>query len=381
VNRFPSVPSCAAPRVVWLAIAAVLALASCQGTTRDTGRHTPPRPVPVSSAWSRPVPLGPSDLAADRDGTVVLSGNQRVSAFDPFGHEAWSRAVDGAGVNLDPPALDHDGVAVGAADRLVVLGRHDGALRWQADVPKEVGVVAFAHPRDREDVVVSSTYAGDVEARATSDGTVRWHLSRPGEVRARFAFGAEERTVLAVWSTAGPSVLRALDVTTGEVLWERVLEIGTSAPVVSGDAVVVGTGDGDYHATLEAFALRDGAPRWQVAVPASFEPELEPAVDGDSVVAVDQLGTVTAVDPAAGVERWHADLGAAVLRTRVVLGARAAVVSTGAGAVVWVERGSGRVLRRIEPVSEYARQVAGRPGQLLVAFGHGEAERVEAFPL
>jgi outer membrane protein assembly factor BamB len=176
-------------------------------------------------------------------------------------------------------------------------------------------------------------------------------------------------------------VLRALDIATGAVLWERVLQIGTSAPVVAGDVVVVGTGDGNYHAALEAFALRDGAPRWQVAVPASFEPELEPAVNGDSVVAVDQLGTVTAVDPAAGVERWHADLGEAVIRTRVVLGARAAVVSTGAGAVVWVERGSGRVLRRIEPVSEYARQVAGRPGQLLVAFGHGEAERVEAFPL
>jgi outer membrane protein assembly factor BamB len=378
----PIVRSAAVALAAVLVLAAALVLTSCRATTRAarTASRRSAGPIAAEPSWSRPVPLGPSDLAADSDGVVVLSGNRRVTAINREGREQWTRTVDGAGVNLDPPALDRRRVAVGASDRLVVLDRADGALRWQADVPKEVGVAAFAHPRGGEDLVVTSTYTGDLEARTADDGTPRWKVSRPGEVRARLAFGSGDRTVVAMWSETGRSVLRALDVTTGDVLWERALEIGTSAPVVTRGFVVIGTGDGSYHAAVETFALADGAPGPQVPVPASFEPELEPAVDGDDVVVVDQLGTVTALDPVAGVERWHADLGEAVLRTRVVAGARV-VLSTAAGAVVWLERGTGRVVRRLGSDSAYARQLAGRPGQVVVAYDSTSPERVDAYPL
>jgi outer membrane protein assembly factor BamB len=358
----------------------VTLLALLAPACRPTAPAARIRPAGLTPLWSRPASNGPTDLAGDAAGAVVLHGDDRVTAFDASGREQWAQRLPGSGANLLPPAIDSSRVAVATEDELVIFDRADGSVRWRVRTDSPVDVIAFTGPRGGDELVLDSNRAGDLEARSVADGALRWRTREPGEVRARLGLDDRGR-VVALWSVPLRPMLRALDVTTGRVLWERLLWADSSAPVVTGDLVLVGTGDGNFHSSVSALALADGELRSQVVVPASFDPTLDPAVDGDRVVVIDHFGTVTAVDPVRGVERWHRDLGTPVLRTRVVIGSRALAVSTADGAVVVLDRGTGRVVGRLASDAAYAVQIAAMPGRVLVAWKDASPERVEAYAL
>ena len=78
---------------------------------------------------------GPSDLAADADGVVVVTSGRGVRALDPAGHVRWSVRLDG--LVAAPPALGSDVVLVGGAGlgHRARARRRRGALagrRWAA---------------------------------------------------------------------------------------------------------------------------------------------------------------------------------------------------------------------------------------------------------
>jgi outer membrane protein assembly factor BamB len=112
---------------------------------------------------------------------------------------------------------------------------------------------------------------------------------------------------------------------------------------------------------VRAFAVADGTPRWAARVPASFQPELVPLVDGRTVVVVDQLGNVTALDARTGYRRWRTRTHAAEIRARPVRAGDAVLVTNLAGEVITLDRRHGTLRAR--------RQAAGFPVGVVVARG------------
>jgi outer membrane protein assembly factor BamB len=190
----------------------------------------------------------------------------------------------------------------------------------------------------------------------------------PGDLWAAPAALAKAGVGAVVWEGDEPH-LRVFDLATGAVVWESVVEAGVSAPVIRDGMVVLGEGNGNFAARVVARDLASGAERWSVAAPASFESGVTPAAAGDDAAVCDHFGTVTLVDARTGTTRWQTPLREPILETRVVLAPRAVVLRTYGGRIVILDRGSGRVIRRLHP------------GGFPVGFGVGEGRLVFAVRL
>jgi outer membrane protein assembly factor BamB len=361
-------------------LAAALTLQSCHTGSADTraGANAPGRP-----SWSHAVHGWPSSIVTDRRGLVVLSGGAAVTDLDGGGARRWTTRVDG--LTGTDPALSETQVVVAATDRMVALDRGDGSVRWHVDVPGTVGALVTAEPVGTGPVgarstVVNSTFDGFLEGRSPADGSVRWRVHRAGEVRARLALGDRGRVVVALWSGIDDSTVGAVDVASGRMVWEQRVAPYASAPAVTHGLVVLGAGDDNYRSEVRAFALRGGAPVWAAAVPASFEPGIEPGVAGTDVVLVDHLGTATALDVRDGRVRWQRPLERAVLVERPVISDRFVIVTTAAREVVWLDRRSGRIIRRWEPGAVPAATASVRD-RFVVALRQTQPGRLEAYPL
>jgi len=105
--------------------------------------------------------------------------------------------------------------------------------------------------------------------------------------------------------------------------------------------VVLSEGDNFSNARIRALDAATGAPRWETAVPKSFEWETEPAAAGDDYATVDHFGTVTLVDVHTGAIRWqHAD-DWALLDSQMLLTAHSVAFHDFAGEVIVLERATG----------------------------------------
>src|SRR5207245_398468 len=93
--------------------------------------------------WRAPLSDGPSELAADARGVIVVTSSGRVHALDRNGHERWHADVDGLVVHAQP-AAGREVVVVGGAGRVVALSRADGTLRWSRPMASEVHSLAVS---------------------------------------------------------------------------------------------------------------------------------------------------------------------------------------------------------------------------------------------
>jgi len=320
------------------------------------------------------MPGSPFALTVDADDAVVTAGRGRVVDLDTArGHERWHADVSDA--TFYEPALDDDTVLLSAGDRFVALERSSGAFRWEVPVGEQAGGVALARAGS-DPVALVTTESGLVAALDGRGGQTRWTTRVAGQVTAAPAVDPTTGTAALTWSGGEPR-LRVLDVATGAVRWESPIQSGSTAPVIVGGVVVLGEGDGHFEARVVARDVASGAERWSVPVPAPFESSLTPGADGDDVVVADHFGTVTLVDARAGTPRWQTALGEPVLRTRVLLSRSSVVVATHGGAVVVLERGSGRVARRGDP-GGFPVGIGTSGDRLVVALRLTEPERVEA---
>ena len=279
----------------------------------------------------------------------------RCRAIDRRGATQWETTLDG--VQDAYPALTRDLVLVGGAGRVVALGRRHGEIRWQQPMDGEVHAVALAGA-----YALAGDRGGTLRAFAAADGGLRWEVHHEGELWSSPGVDVSASIAVAVWHEAAP-MARALDLATGAVRWEQEVGLYTAGPGMDAGRAFLATGDGRYHAWVGKYDVAGGAPSWEIRVPASFQAGLVPAVDAHDLVMIDQLGRVTAFDPATGTPRWTRDLNRHVYVTRVVLLARRVVVTTLTGELFVLDRVSGRVVTRAD-----IRDFGGRP-VLAAAFG------------
>ena len=326
------------------------------------GNRLPPRTVGVDTSdhcGDRPADLRPSVSATGLGDALV-----------------WRFELP-ASTHRGSPVVCGDQILVATAPEdepighVVAVDRAEGCLRWQADVPAAVK----ASPVAVDDVLVVRDVSGGVTGLDISDGEVRWH--RPSsDPYLEFAYSAPV--------VSGSSVLlgrrtdlRALDASTGELLWlrgglspDRHL-VGHAAPVVIAGVAVHGFWPADPP--LRGFDVEDGSTLWvepreqgvQAGLMAGRWPTAPLTADPLSgAVLVVSAGSVRSVDARSGRENWTAPIAGyfngtpAVIRDELILvtipGHELAALDRTTGERAWAFSPTGAARQ----MASYARQGA-----------------------
>jgi outer membrane protein assembly factor BamB len=348
--------------VAALLVAVAITVLWPDGATTTEAGPARSRPHVVAATWSRALPDEPSVLLADGRDRAIVVGRATVSAFGArHGRLRWRTGIT---EELQPVgAVGADTVLLATTSAFVALDRMTGEQRWRTGTPETplaVAVVALPAPMA---VAVVATEEGGLAGLDAGTGQPRWAVRHAGRIRGLPVADAATGTVAAVWQEGEDTRLRVTDAASGATEFEHPVLSWAGSPAVvplpTARLVVVGAGTARYDGIVQAFDLAGGGRRWQAPVPASFQPELVPTVDGPTVVLVDQLGNVTALDAASGRRRWRTRTRAAEIHARPVRAGDAVLVTNLAGEVVTLDRRRGTLRARRRP--------AGFPVGLVVA--------------
>ncbi len=360
-------------------IAVALLVPACSGGTKQRRAGAPrSRPAHAAPSWQHTLGAWPSKIVADHRSIVVTWGAGRVTDLDFDGRRRWTATLDGD--QYADPGISSTTVVAPTRRGLASLDREDGTRRWQVDVAGTVSAIALVDAPSGEARVVDSTRDGVLEGRHAADGSILWQSRDNRSVGARVVFSDDRRLAIALWRGAESSVLRAHDVDSGAVVWEREVARAASAPAITHGLVVLGAGDDHFRSQALAFSVGDGAPMSSASLPGSFGSSTEPGVAGVSVVLVDQLGTASMVDMLHGRLEWQTKLDAPVIGERPIVGDDVVVLTTYSRELVWLDRHTGRILNRFDAGGVLAGAAAGE-GQVVVGLRWVEPPRVQAYPL
>ncbi|UXY20451.1 PQQ-binding-like beta-propeller repeat protein [Streptomyces cynarae] len=262
----------------------------------------PPAPAEAASGW-RPwrfrmsndvwgTPAVADDLVYVTSFEVhaldVATGRRRFKTRDV----AWSMSVaDGRVHASDGPTL-------------FALDAREGTDLWRLQMDGWV----YSLKSDRG-TVVTATRGGGVQAWEASGGRKLWELTgAQTEFETPEAGPALHDGTVYVWQDAR---LRALDARSGEERWSY--PIGDAASCGGVPVRLTHASDGCVYVCagtrVLALEVASGMPRWHFEAPAVFlsPPAFAPgpAVTGGGVYLADYLGTVYALDPADGRDRWR----------------------------------------------------------------------------
>lgn len=205
--------------------------------------------------------------------------------------------------------------------------------RWET----RLGGQVYASPVVADGIAYVGTTGGVLNAVDTRDGKLRWAFSAGKPI-----FGAAAVSADAVYVASDNGNLYKLQRSDGKELWRyrlgdeavtRVLphpavfdwDWQGAQPVVAGDTVYIGGGDGVFHAVDSA----SGNGRWRFATGGRIRNAA--AVDGERVYVGSADKHVYALERASGRELWRRDTGAEVDAAPVVHEGRVLAGNRGAG--------------------------------------------------
>lgn len=293
--------------------------------------------------WRVTMASQPRAVVADELGVLATGVNEVVAVDLRSGRRLWNAPVRGGAGYL---AADEESVVVATEEAFVVLERRSGERRFEVPTPDEPGPVGILRPRVGPAMLVVTTRQGGLAGLDPATGAAAWSLRPGGELRGVPALDDATATLAAVFEEPAVTRLVVVDLRLGQVRWDAPVAPWASSPLIDGDRVILGAGDGRRQATLQAFDLADGTPRWRLRTDASFQAGIVPTATGGRVYALDQLGTLVAVDAHSGARRWRTRLGDAVLGGRPVAVGSAVLVTGFSDLLTALSRGEGRVLAR-----------------------------------
>lgn len=248
--------------------------------------------------WQTPVGselLMPAAVAGE---TAVVQGvdGRLVALSVSDGKILWTQERSEPALSLRgsaPPHIDGDKVIAGfASGKLAAHRLSDGAVIWETAIADARGRSEVERLVDIDGniviaagVVYCAAYQGNLAAVNADTGRILW--SR--EVSSYTGVGMNEARI---FITDEKGVVMAFDASNGATVWQQegLRYRGLSAPAVSGDAIVVGDGDGYVH----WLATDDGRflARARTARAAYLA---APAVSGDMVFVAARNGDVDAL--------------------------------------------------------------------------------------
>ncbi len=325
---------------------------------------------------------------------MIGVASDQVLAIDPHdGSSRWTAKVPGVG-GRGPvrAAADASTVAVATVAGVTVLERESGKPRWAATIAvpderdpdfRDPGSVALAAAPDGTPLVLVSA-TNDilsvtiVTAYDAASGVVRWSAQVAGYVvTAPRIVDSQHEAIVDRHVDGEPGSVVALDLASGATRWEVETGSGAAASAVGGDLVVVADGDRHYSARIRGIDAATGATRWTTSAPSSFEPQMEPMVDGDDYAVVDHFGMLMMVDVRTGEIRWHLKDHHPVVDSRVHLVGDLLVFRDASNFVFEFDRVTGE-LRGGAVADATVIDTAIADGKLLVALRLARPSRIEA---
>jgi len=270
-----------------------------------------PQQVSLNTLWKTRIGKGTDERQV---GLTPVLANGRLYAADPSGsivalsprdgRVLWERKTGFA--FSGGPAVAGDTLLVGTSDgELVALSTGNGAQKWRAQLGSEI----LSVPRVVGDLIVVHTIDDSVHGMELADGSRRW----------RFAYQAP---ILTLRGSSTPAVvgedvivgfsggkIARLEPEAGVPLWEttvtpphgrseldRIADIDAD-PVVVGNAVYVGTYNGD----LAAVDVDTGSVLWRRELSAYAGL----AADDSALYITDSDDNIWAANPADGSGLWR----------------------------------------------------------------------------
>jgi outer membrane protein assembly factor BamB len=294
--------------------------------------------LPPIEAWN--VPLGKAKL----EGDTLLTG------LGPFTYDADTRTLSGVLPSALVPVREV-AVTMSRVDRPGQTARRDEyGVEAEPLWSVRTGAPVFGSPATADGVVYVGSDDGSLYALDAESGETRWRFETGDRVRARptihgnriivpsddgFLYSLERHSGTQAWrSRVGASPAPRSDPSSQEFRYDQF----SSAAVVSGDTIFVGTLDG----ALVALDSGEGTRKWSIGAGGAVTST--PVVRDGKVVFGSFDGHVYAIDPEDGSEIWRVDTAAPVVSSPalsdgiVVIGSRSydlLGIALADGAVRW----------------------------------------------
>lgn len=282
----------------------------------------------------------------------VASGKRKFKTSEV----AWSMAVSGGRVHAsDGPSL-------------FALNAKDGGERWK------VAVDGWVYSLQVDlGTVLTGTRGGGVQAWESATGELLWTITGAQTDFETADAGPLVRGGVAYVCADGQ--LYALEARTGVERWRY--PVGDSTATGGTPVRLVPAEDGTVYVCAGSRVLcldgSTGAERWRFDAPAAFlsPPTLSPgpAVAGGGVYVVDYLGTVYALDPTNGHDRWRVPTEARSATEPVVVADGLVHVASG-NALYTIDAVPGSARYRFSAGSEIVGRPVATEGR--VHFGSGD---------
>lgn len=277
------------------------------------------------------------------DGPTVNVGDNDDGAhsLDPFyaidarsGEVRWQTAIPvredrGDTTPVSAPIIAGGTVYVGTSSgHLLALDANTGDTIWSHHVPGTADTVIGASPALRSGTLYVGVAgsSADVVAVDATTGERKWTYedgdraswSSP-TVRGDYVYVG-----LASPTFEGASVVVALERESGEITWKfEHRGRRSSTPLVVGDRVVFGSGDG----RLYSVDARTGAFDWATRLSEGARIPAPPSTDGNRVYVGDEGHRVSAIDLGTGDVVWRSDLESTVDTTPALADGRIHIVA------------------------------------------------------
>lgn len=278
------------------------ALGSNWGQTRGgldrTGFTSDPGPGSTLNLLWSVTPQEWVNGIVEEDGTIFGFGDQNgLYAIDAVtGTLNWSIDLgDGQWALPDfvpAPAVVDGTVYVSTSNGLVAaVDATSGAVLWQ----QSVGNPTLWEPTVADGRVYVSADESRLVALDATTGAELWSWDYPGGIMTQFPTIADGTLFIADFSDS----VYAIDLATGKMLWdsEPIAAVRTSA-YRDGTLYVPG-----WDGRMTALDTSDGSVRW-TSTDATGSAVMAPVLTDSALIAVTDLGTARALDPATGAELW-----------------------------------------------------------------------------
>ena len=243
--------------------------------------------LPADVAWTRTLASPPAAAGAMDDLRVYVPlRDASVTALTrETGAIEWTQPLQ----VMTTPAADNQRVYLATADSIRALDATTGRELWSTGA----GSAVTAPLTLDTDWLLAVVDPGEVLALRRSDGTIGWRRA----VGARSVFPVASSGDGALYLSLSDNRVVALDLATGELLWEQRLPGEISELAAARDRVFVGSTDNFLYALQ-----RNGALAWKWRNGGDV---IGVAVDNDAVYIASLDNIIRAVNRGNGNQRWR----------------------------------------------------------------------------
>ena len=263
------------------------------GTVAYAQPSVPPSIFPLEPRWLAALDAPPVVRpAADRTHLYLpLRQGQLIAVAVADGLMQWS--IDQP-VSV-PPVVAGDTLFVATGRELRALNTQTGRAQWRIEFETDVSAPLVWEA----DWLIVGLTNGDVLAYQGSDARPVWRLRLSVPMRIAATIAGDR-----LYLPLEDGRVMALDLLTGELLWERRFD-GTLAPILAlDDRLFLGTTDNFFYCVSPV----DGRIQWRWRTGGDIIGA--PVVDAERVYFVSLDNQIRALDRRTGVQRWKRDLPA-----------------------------------------------------------------------